>query len=555
MDKRPKKHSIEHVLNLAEFRQNIDQMGEQMQSVYQELEELQVLTAKLLDVGVAISSEIDLYSLLTRIIDEAKKLLKADRGTLYLVDEDKSELYFHVTDEAKIKEVRIPIDKRSISGYVALSRNQLNIPDVYRISKSKPYFFNKDVDSKYGYRTKSMLTVPMINHEGRVTGAVQLINKTIHGEVIPFSERDQRILMSLASQAAVAIENAQLYREVAELFESLVQYSASAIDERDPATAGHSRRVALYSSALARAMNVFSEQEIKELEYAAWLHDVGKIGVREHILIKENKLYPHQMGKVRERFKAAKLSIEASYMKSKLELFQRGASAAKLRALDDKIVADIKYVDDALAFIEKINKPGFMSDDDLKRLQEIASQTFTDFEGGVNNLLTDEESLALSVRRGNLTDSERKIMNAHVDSTFKILCQIPFTQGLKNVPKFAAAHHEKLDGSGYPHNFRKKEIPLQARILALVDIYDALTAQDRPYKPAMPVDKAISILEADVKENRLDPEVFNTFIKHKIYELEDPGAASSLNFHMSLFAKPAVKQNTKTATRNTARKN
>lgn len=498
-----------------------------------ELKELQTLTSKLLDVGVAISSEIDLYALLVRIIDEAKRLLKADRGTLYLVDRDTNELYFHVTDDRHIKEIRLPIDKKSIAGYVALTGEQLNLRDVYKISVKKPYSFNQDVDRRSGYRTQSMLTVPMVNHQGDVTGAVQLINKTVDNAVVIFSERDQHILMSLASQAAVAIENAQLYKEVADLFDSFVRYSSSAIDERDPATAGHSRRVALYATALARALGTFSEQEIKELEYAAWLHDVGKIGVREHILIKENKLFPYQLGQVRERFESIKLSLIKMLLEQKILLIQKDAPEARLHKIDSDIQSTIADVDDCLAFITRVNKPGFLKDEDIKRIENISRRRFTDSAGLQRPWLTTEEKQALKVRRGNLTDAERKIMNAHVESTYKILSQIPFTNRLKRVPEIASSHHEKLDGSGYPHKLRAERIPVQARILALVDIYDALTAQDRPYKPAMPVDNALKILEYEVRDGHLDADIYKAFIKFKIFKLEDPGADTPLDFHLT----------------------
>lgn len=517
---------------MRSYAGKLKNMNTQTQDMQRELDELQTLTSKLLDVGVAISSEIDLYSLLVRIIDEAKRLLHADRGTLYLVDHDKNELYFHVTDDRQIKEIRLPVNKKSIAGYVALTSKQLNINDVYTIPESKPYFFNKNVDRKSGYRTQSMLTVPMVNHQGDVTGAVQLINKTLDGAVVPFSERDRHILMSLASQAAVAIENAQLYKEVADLFDAFVRYSASAIDERDPATAGHSRRVAMYATALAHAMGIFSNQEIKELEYAAWLHDVGKIGVREHILIKENKLYPHQLAQVRERFEAIKLSLQKAALEEKIKLFEKAASRDRMQALEEKCIAKIQQAHSDLEFILKIDKPGFMNEEDMKRVDVIARRRYTDSAGIRQPWLTTQEKHALKVRRGNLTETERKIMNAHVESTYKILSQIPFTRRLKDVPHIAASHHEKLDGSGYPHRLLADKIPVQARILALVDIYDALTAQDRPYKPAMPVDKALEILRFEVKDGHLDPAIFDVFLNNEIYKLEDPGADAPISFRL-----------------------
>lgn len=508
---------------MEDFRQQFCSLEDHMRFVQKELEELQTLSSKLLDVGVAISSEINLYSLLTRIIEEAKNLIKAQNGTLYLTDRKTNELYFHVVDVEQLKEVRIPIDHKSISGYVAQSGAILNIEDVYKISRSNPYSFNKAIDQKTGLRTKSMLTVPMLNHEGDITGAVQLINKVDDGKVVPFSKRDERILMSLASQAAVAIENAHLYKELAELFEAIVQFSASAIDERDPATAGHSRRVAMYAVATARAMKNFTPEELRELEYAAWLHDVGKIGVREHILNKENKLYPEELGKVRERFDAIKLSARLQASEKIMALANSKTPEKKIAAISEKLEKTIAEIDADLKIIEKHNKPGFMGDKDKKDIMRIAKKTYLDSNGVKRNFLTKRESDALKVFPGNLTTQEKEIMNAHVISSYNVLRRIPFSQRLKNVPIIAASHHERNDGSGYPDGLKKNDIPIQGRILAIVDVFDALTAQDRPYKPAMPIEKALSILKAEVEAGRMDRDIFAAFLKSKVYELKDPG--------------------------------
>jgi len=519
---KPQKSS-EHAGTIGEFRQQFYSLESHFRKVQAELEELQTLSTKLLDVGVAISSEINLYNLLTRIIEEAKGLLRAQNGTLYLVDHETGELYFHVVDVEQLKEIRMPINNKSISGYVALTGKPLNIRDVYEIPKSKPYTFNRSIDRKTGLRTRSMLTVPMLNHDGVVTGTVQLINKMEGNSAVPFSARDDRILMALASQAAVAIENAHLYKEIADLFESVVHFSASAIDERDPATAGHSRRVAMYALATAKALDKFDDDELRELEYAAWLHDVGKIGVREHILNKENKLYPRELDMLRERFEAARLSHKAAYVEKIASLAAKGAPAEKISKLEQQLDDKLKQLSEDMAFIEEVNRPGYTSDEKKKRIDRIARMSFVDSLGNRRRLLTGEEARALKVTRGNLTDAERKIMNAHVTSTYKVLRQIPFSQRLKRVPEIASCHHERLDGSGYPNGLKGKQVTLQSKILALVDVYDALTAQDRPYKPAMPVQKALGIIEEEVNAGRLDKDVYKAFLKHKVYELEDPG--------------------------------
>ncbi|MEW6202307.1 MAG: HD domain-containing phosphohydrolase [bacterium] len=511
---------LRSLLAISELRGQFSELEQHFSNVRTEVDELHDLTSKLLDVGVAISSEIDLYTLLTRIIEEAKRLLRADKGTLYLADRRKNELWFHVTDEAQLKKIRLPINEKSISGYVAMSMKLLNIEDVYEIGKETPYRFNYDIDSQTGYRTCSMLTVPMLNHQGEITGVVQLINKMRDGKVMPFTPRDERILMSLASQAAVAIENAQLYKEIADLFEALIQYSASAIDERDPATAGHSRRVAMYSVATARAMGRFTDEEIKELEYAAWLHDVGKIGVREHILVKENKLYPEQLERIRERFRAAELSVAV-----RAEIRRRKLAATdnkgKIKEINRWVKNEIQELENDLKFIERVNTPGSMDAESKQRINEIARKSFAGPGGEKIFYLTPEEKHSLAVERGNLTDAEKKDMNSHAIKTYRILSQFPFTRRLADVPQIAASHHERLDGSGYPNHKIAPEIPVQSRILALADVFDALVAQDRPYKPAIPVNRALKILDAEVKAGRMDGDVFKVFVEHKVYKLKD----------------------------------
>ena len=244
-------------------------------------------------------------------------------------------------------------------------------------------------------------------------------------------------------------------------------------------------------------------------------------------------MFPYQFGQGRERFEAIKLSLANKRLELKLKNIQKNAPADRLLNIDKEFQEKIADVDDCLVFITRVNKPGFIDAEDLKRIDTIGRRTFTDTQGNQRPWITSDEKRALKVRRGNLTDAERKIMNAHVESTYKILSQIPFTSRLKRVPEIASSHHEKLDGSGYPKKLRARHITVQSRILALVDIYDALTAQDRPYKPAMPVDKALKILEFEVKDGHLDGDIYQAFIEHKIFELEDPGADTPIDFRVA----------------------
>lgn len=479
--------------------------------------EQEEISEKLLNIGIAISAERDLQKLLNLIISYAKDLVGADTGTLYLIDGMRQELYFHITDKETLKEIRLPMDKNSIAGWCASSSEILNIKDVHEISPEVSYKFNKDIDIKTGYRTKSMLVIPMINHKGQTIGVIQLINKKNEGEIIFFNEEDLKILKSLGSQAAVSIENAQLYQEIESLFDAFVKYSASAIDARDPTTAGHSKRVSHYAVMTARAMGL-PEKDIKEIYFAAWLHDIGKIGVREYVLTKENKLSAEELEVIKNRFEIIRGIMEKKYLVALVNYLkeQDRKDIEDFRAEQErKNQEKMDTLQKELNFIITKNKPGFMSDDDLKYLQSIYSKKIKDKEEIL--YLTEKEFNFLSIRKGNLTDEERKNIESHVLHTNEMLSSIPWTQELKNVPKYASFHHEKLNGTGYAMSVRGDDIPLGARILAVVDIYEALTAQDRPYKPAMPTEKALKILEEEVNAGHIDRQVFEKFIENKIY--------------------------------------
>ncbi len=424
--------------------------------------------------------------------------------------------------------MRLPLSRKSIAGYVGLTGDTLRIPDVYLIDESLPYKFNKDIDIQTGYRTSSMLALPMIDHKGERIGVIQLINKSVKDSVVPFDDDDESLLLALSSQAAVSIENARLYHDIEIFFASFVRALASAIEARDPATKGHSRRVAMYAEATARAMGIFSEEELKEILYAAWLHDVGKIGVREHILNKEYKLIPEELEIVKERFQTIKAERERAAMEALLNELaadpSRAPSVMELLTLKKReLENESKDLDMAFSFIEQKNRPGRLDDNDLETLLSLGEKYYTTSRGEKKPYLTPSELERLKIAAGNLTVLERENMNSHVLFTWDILSEIPFTKELSNVPYFASLHHEKLDGSGYPFGYPADKIPMQARILAITDIYDALTAQDRPYKKPIPQGKALDIVEDMVKGNYLDREVFAAFLRSKVYELQDKG--------------------------------
>ncbi len=505
-------------------------MEQNSKSEYQELEER---IKKLNRIGIALSSQTDLRILLEMIVKEARGFTNSDAGSLYRKEEDK--LIFEVaqndTLDKRLGEKKkeafspfpIPLTKKSIAGYVALTGITLNISDVYHLTGEEEYSFNHDFDNRNNYRTTSMLVIPMKDHEGEIIGVLQLINAINEiGNIIPYPKDLQDLISSLASQAAIAVRNAKLIGDIKNLFESLVKYSATAIDARSPHTAGHSRRVSELSVKVAKAINEeengplsdikFSLLEIEELRIAGWLHDIGKIGVREWVLEKANKLNDDRMEAIRNRFMFIKEKIKNELLKREIE------GGYNPTDVEEKLNSALKELDDDMEFINIVNKPGFLKDSDLERLKKITSKKYSNSNGGEENYLTEFEYTNLSVRKGNLTEEEYKNIQSHVIHTYNILRNIPFTKNLKNVPLIAASHHEMLNGTGYPNGLKDKQIPMQARIIGMVDIFDALTAADRPYKASVPLDKALQILRLEAKDNRLDERVVNIFVEKKLYE-------------------------------------
>jgi len=479
---------------------------------------------KLIEISIALSSETDLHRLLTTIITELRGLTGAQGGSLYLRRQDR--LTFEVAQNEVIaqrldreltcfKYHELPINDKSLAGYVALRGELLNIADVYELSPELPYHFDRSFDERTGYRTQSMLVAPLQDQEGEIVGVLQLINATDEaGGVQPFSQEDEILVLALASQAAVAIHNARLLATIKNLFESLVIYSVSAIDARSPHTAGHSKRVAAYTMALAQAVNAceegslarvsFSAQELEELRFSAWLHDIGKIGVRDALLDKRAKLSEGQLEAIRWRF----CLLQAQ---------------TKDEAARQALAEDFRY-------IQKLNTLPYLPPEAPARLERLArQQLFPAATVGSAlapdgclcpeaTLLTPQELAALLVARGNLTATEYTEIQGHALQTLHILEKIPFSKALERVPHFAACHHERLDGTGYPFQLRGDKLPLQTRILAIADVYDALTAGDRPYRHPASIGNALSVLQQEAAKGRLDPDLVALFISQRIYE-------------------------------------
>jgi HD-GYP domain-containing protein (c-di-GMP phosphodiesterase class II) len=500
-------------------------------------------------IGVALSTERNTDGLLELILSKSREITSADAGSLYLVEEGKvgRHMVFKLTQNdshsVPFRQFTMPIDTTSISGYAAATGQILNIKDAYRI-RNLPFKLNRDFDKKFGYRTKSMMVIPMKNQKDEVIGVLQLINskkhpgvkltspKIVTAEVQPFSRQSQDLASSLASQAAVALENNLLYRDIEKLFEGFVRASVTAIESRDPTTFGHSERVAKLTVALAELVDRvdsgpyrdirFTREDIREIRYASILHDFGKVGVREEVLIKSAKLYPAQLELIKKRFQYIRKSLELESYRKKVEhLLGYGNQGFEesFALIDRDRHRELENLDEFMAQILEANKPSVLPEKISEKLVQIAGWRFDDPTGESELLLTPEELQLLSITKGSLNSDERLQIESHVIHSFRFLEQIPWTKELKRIPDIARAHHEKLNGSGYPYKMKSDEIPFQAKMMTISDIYDALTARDRPYKRAVPVDRALNIIGDEVKSELLDPVLFDLFVNAKIYQL------------------------------------
>jgi len=484
------------------------------------------LTA-LLDIGKAMAAERDLDRLLPLIMGEVTKVMEADRSTLFLVDRERGEVWSKIAQGLEVREIRVRIGT-GIAGHVAATGKVVHIPDAYADPR-----FDRSTDQQTGYRTRSILAVPMANKPGEVIGVIQVLNKR-EGT---FGDEDIDLLQALSSQAAVAVENAILYEDIQNLFEGFIKASAYAIETRDPTTFGHSERVATLTCSLAEHVDRaetgpyaavrFTAQDMRELRFAALLHDFGKVGVREHVLVKANKLYDHELELVKARFRFRRKQTELEALQQKVAVLSaRRPEEARtdLQAIDEWLRGETARLDADLQFILEANRPTILPQGGFERIAEIAGKTFVDAEGKTQPVLTPREAENLSIGKGSLNAEERLEIESHVTHSFHFLRQIPWTRDLRRIPTIAYAHHEKLNGAGYPNRLTAESIPVQAKMMTVADIYDALTASDRPYKRAMPPEKALDILQMEVRGNAIDAELVRLFIDSKTYVLTVPGA-------------------------------
>jgi HD-GYP domain-containing protein (c-di-GMP phosphodiesterase class II) len=505
----------------------------QHNNLTQELIQNRKQKLQIIQIGTALSRENNIGKLLDTILSACRQVVGADAGSIYIRERKAAGgpfidiLQFKVSqnDSVVISEASsysIPINDSSIAGFVARKGYPLNIDDILRTDENLPYrSIGRNFEKRFGYRIKSMLTLPLKNMDGEVVGVLQLINKkkdasvTLTGPDLveqyatSFTLADEEFVQSVASQAAVSIERAQLHENIQALFEGFLGSSIASIDERDLVTSGHSRRVMGYALAFAdAAVNIpespFSvicatAERRRQFQFAALLHDIGKIGVPEKLLTKNSRLSDDAMMVIFQR-------IEFIALQKRFDLPDIGWESV------DELYKDRE-------FIERVNRIGNLSNDDILYLKKIKNKTYRSNNNEMVPFLSDEEFSALMVQYGNLTTEERQIINSHALSTYRILSKIPWPRTLEQVPQIASQHHEKLDGSGYPNGMMEGEILMESKILAVIDIYEALVSQDRPYKPKMPCEKALDILKFEADKGRLDRSVIDFFIEKDIYKL------------------------------------
>ncbi|MDX1915185.1 MAG: HD domain-containing phosphohydrolase [Methylophilus sp.] len=504
---------------------------------------------RLNSIGVALSAEQDTSRLLEMILVSAQELTHADGGTLYSVTENDT-LKFEIMRNTSLnvalggstgkpigyKPLPIYLDEGKpnlsmVAGYSVIKKTTVNIDDAYLTQQDFDFTGTRTFDELTGYRSKSFLTVPMLNHEHEVIGVLQLINATDPGtqEIIPFSLDNQRLVESLASQAAIALTNHQLISGLKRLFESFIKLIADAIDEKSPYTGGHCQRVPELTMMLTEAaINTeygplkdfhMNENELYELKIAAWLHDCGKVTTPESIMDKATKLQTifDRIHLIDDRFELLKSQREASHLHKIIEA-QANGKIINPKHLAHEINIIKKQLDDDKNFIRKANHgTESMSISDQTRVREIANYHYLNEAGQSVKFLTDDEVYNLIIPKGTLTAEERKIINNHIVVTINMLESLPYPKGLRRVPEYAGGHHERMDGTGYPKGLKREQMSIPARIMGIADIFEALTSKDRPYKKAKALSETLNILGKMKLNNHVDPDIFDLFIREKIY--------------------------------------
>ncbi len=472
---------------------------------------------RVLRTGTALSTEKDKHKLLDLILHESMEITSADAGTLYVYAEEENCLFFEIMRNHTLRSYQgghgervdlppVPMSMDNVCSYCALLRKNVNIPDVYNCEEFD-FSGPKNYDQITGYRTKSMMVIPFVNTKDEIIGVLQLINaQNENGEVVCFSSEAEAVISAMASQAAMAVTNSLYLQDITELFQSFVKVMISAIDELTPYNVNHTRRVAEYCEVFAKFLNQeyrrgnfeehFSQNRREQLVMAAWMHDIGKVVTPLEVMNKDTRLG-----------------------KSEAEVFARfdmALATLRIRVLEGKIGPEeyeqnCQEVQEARAFVQHLNGAGYLPEEDLAKLAGLRALHYLTLEGEEKPLLSPQDLQNLSIRTGTLTSEERQVMQNHVRMTSKLLENIKFSKDLRDVPKFAGMHHEFINGTGYPMHLKGGQVPLEARILSIVDIYEALTSSDRPYKKALNQEKALEILKEMAGDGKLDGQLVDLF--------------------------------------------
>ncbi len=522
-------------------RPSAAELGRSLESHF--LSKLEYLNA----IGIALSQERDINTLLETILVAAKNLTRADGGTLYRLIDDKLQFEIVRTDSLSIAMggtsgnpvpfYPIPLhdatgkpNNTMIAAYAALNNRTVNIEDAYT-EEGFDFSGTRNFDKRTGYRSTSFLTVPMKDHEGAIIGVLQLLNATdpAAGRVTTFTEEDQRLAESLASQAAIALTNRLLIQQLEVLFESLIELINTAIDEKSPYTGGHCKRVPTLTMMLAEAAHAatqgplaqfrMSEKDRYELKIAGLLHDCGKITTPVHVVDKATKLQTinDRIELIATRFEVLKREAEVEMLRGQLRAEQAGDEQSARRAEEAYLKKMVQYDADR-EFLRRTNIGGErMKSEDQARVSQIARYSWRNEKGELVRFLSRDEETNLNIPYGTLNGDEREIINHHIVATIKMLEALPWPRHLTNVPEYAGGHHERMDGKGYPRGLTREQMSVQARVMGIADIFEALTAKDRPYKPGKTLSESLGILGRMKENGHVDPDIFDIFVRNQVY--------------------------------------
>ncbi len=514
-----------------------------MEDLFRRLEQLN-------DIGAALSSERDIGRLLEKILLAAKTITHADGGTLYQVSKERQALRFEIvhndslgialggTSGNRIDFPDLPLKNAQgepntsmVAAYAAIHGRTVNIADAYSAA-GFDFSGTRNFDARTGYRSQSFLTVPMKNHEGAIIGVLQLINSKhpLTHEVQAFSLAEERLAESLASQAAIALTNRLLISQLEALFESFIKLINLAIDEKSPYTSGHCQRVPALTMMIAEAVNAtrdgplagfsMSGADLYELKIAGLLHDCGKVTTPVHVVDKSTKLQTifDRIELIDTRFEVLKRDAQIAMLRKLLELRTQQDAAAETECWDG-YRDDLKQLDDERAFLRQVNVGSeAMSKDDQQRVREIGeARSWRNPEGVDADFLSADEIENLTIRSGTLTAREREIINHHIVATIRMLEALPWPKHLEKVPEYAGGHHERMDGKGYPRGLTREQMSVPARMMAIADIFEALTARDRPYKAGMKLSEALNIMHRFAGNGHIDPDVFAAFVQQGVF--------------------------------------